>query len=163
MRMLDNVIDINYYAVKKARTRTCAPSGGHGHHGLPGLPAHDAHAYASQDAIGVRRPLDGSRLLLRLLGIDRAGRRTRRYSSYKGSLWDRGILPIDSVELLAKERGGYLDVDRSQTLDWDGLRARIAEHGMRNNNCVAIAPHRDHLPTSSCRRIHQSRRSPTCR
>ena len=53
---------------------------------------------------------------------------------------DRGILPIDSLDLLAKERGGHVEVDRSTTMDWDALRARIAEHGMRNSNCVAIAP-----------------------
>jgi ribonucleoside-diphosphate reductase alpha chain len=63
-----------------------------------------------------------------------------RYSSYRGSLWDRGILPLDTLDLLAEHRGGYLEVDRSVTLDWDALRARIAEHGMRNSNCVAIAP-----------------------
>ena len=63
-----------------------------------------------------------------------------RYSSYRGSLWDRGILPIDSLDLLAEQRGGYVELDRSTTLDWDALRERIAEHGMRNSNCVAIAP-----------------------
>jgi ribonucleoside-diphosphate reductase alpha chain len=63
-----------------------------------------------------------------------------RYSSYRGSLWDRGILPIDSLDLLAEQRGGYVEVDRSTTLDWDALRARISQHGMRNSNCVAIAP-----------------------
>jgi len=63
-----------------------------------------------------------------------------RYSSYRGSLWDRGILPIDSLELLAEARGGYVEVDRSTSMDWDALRARIATHGMRNSNCVAIAP-----------------------
>jgi ribonucleoside-diphosphate reductase alpha chain len=65
-----------------------------------------------------------------------------RYSSYRGSLWDRGILPLDTLDLLARERGGadYVQVDRSATLDWEALRARIAEHGMRNSNCVAIAP-----------------------
>ncbi|MBP7666370.1 MAG: ribonucleoside-diphosphate reductase subunit alpha, partial [Burkholderiaceae bacterium] len=63
-----------------------------------------------------------------------------RYSSYRGSLWDRGILPIDSLDLLAEARGGYVEVDRSATLEWDALRARIAQHGMRNSNCVAIAP-----------------------
>jgi ribonucleoside-diphosphate reductase alpha chain len=64
-----------------------------------------------------------------------------RYSSYRGSLWDRGILPQDSLDLLAAQRGeAYLEVDRSSTMDWDALRARIREHGMRNSNCVAIAP-----------------------
>jgi ribonucleotide reductase alpha subunit len=63
-----------------------------------------------------------------------------RYSSYKGSLWDRGILPHDSLDILAEERGGYLEVDRSVTMDWDALRNRIANYGMRNSNCLAIAP-----------------------
>jgi ribonucleoside-diphosphate reductase alpha chain len=65
-----------------------------------------------------------------------------RYSSYRGSLWDRGILPQDTLALLAQARGGdeWVQVDRSETLDWPALRQRIAEHGMRNSNCVAIAP-----------------------
>jgi ribonucleoside-diphosphate reductase alpha chain len=62
------------------------------------------------------------------------------YSSFKGSLWDRGILPLDTLDMLAKERGGYVEVDRSSTMDWDTLRRKIAKDGMRNSNCVAIAP-----------------------
>src|SRR4030095_12866724 len=60
--------------------------------------------------------------------------------SYRGSLWDRGILPQDSLDLLAQQRGGYVDVDRSSTMAWDALRQRMPAHGMRNSNCVAIAP-----------------------
>jgi ribonucleoside-diphosphate reductase alpha chain len=63
-----------------------------------------------------------------------------RYASFKGSLWDQGILPPDTLDLLARERGGYVDVDRSASLDWDALRQKIATDGMRNSNCVAIAP-----------------------
>jgi ribonucleoside-diphosphate reductase alpha chain len=63
-----------------------------------------------------------------------------RYSTYKGSLWDRGILPQDSLNLLREERGGYVEVDMSSTMDWDALRARIQQYGMRNSNCIAIAP-----------------------
>ena len=63
-----------------------------------------------------------------------------RYSSYRGSLWDRGILPQDSVALLRDERGGHVEVDDSASMDWTALRARIAQFGMRNSNCVAIAP-----------------------
>jgi len=62
------------------------------------------------------------------------------YSSYKGSLWERGILPQDSVKMLAEQRGGYLEVDMSSKMDWTSLRARIKQHGMRNSNCIAIAP-----------------------
>jgi ribonucleoside-diphosphate reductase alpha chain len=64
-----------------------------------------------------------------------------KYSSFKGSLWDQGILPLDTLDLLAKARGEhYVDVDRSASLDWDALRKKIAADGMRNSNCVAIAP-----------------------
>jgi len=63
-----------------------------------------------------------------------------KYSSYKGSLWDKGVLPLDTLDMLAQARGGYVEVDRSATLDWDALRRKIAADGMRNSNCVAIAP-----------------------
>jgi len=63
-----------------------------------------------------------------------------RYPSYAGSLWSRGILPQDSIDLLAEARGGYLEMDRSSKLDWTVLRERIATYGMRNSNCLAIAP-----------------------
>jgi ribonucleoside-diphosphate reductase alpha chain len=62
------------------------------------------------------------------------------YSSYHGSLWDRGILPQDTLKMLQDERGGYVEVDQSSTMDWNALRAQIKQHGMRNSNCVAIAP-----------------------
>ena len=141
MRMLDNVIDINYYAVKKARDSNLR----HRPVGMGLMAFQDCLyqlrlPYASQEAIEFAdRSAEALCYYAYSASCDLA-RERGRYSTYKGSLWDRGILPIDSVELLAKERGGYLDVDRSQTLDWDGLRARIAEHGMRNSNCVAIAP-----------------------
>jgi ribonucleoside-diphosphate reductase alpha chain len=63
-----------------------------------------------------------------------------QYSTFRGSLWDCGVLPQDTLDLLAAERGGYVEVDRSSALDWDALRARIRRHGMRNSNCLAIAP-----------------------
>jgi ribonucleoside-diphosphate reductase alpha chain len=63
-----------------------------------------------------------------------------KYASYKGSLWDKGVLPLDTLDMLAEERGGYVEVDRSATLDWEALRKKIAKDGMRNSNCVAIAP-----------------------
>src|SRR5574341_2608022 len=62
------------------------------------------------------------------------------YSTYRGSLWERGILPSDTLKLLAEERGGYVECDMSATLDWAGLRKRIERVGMRNSNCLAIAP-----------------------
>ena len=63
-----------------------------------------------------------------------------KYSSYKGSLWEQGIMPLDTLDLLERERGGYVEVDRSMRMDWDALRNKIAKDGMRNSNCVAIAP-----------------------
>jgi len=63
-----------------------------------------------------------------------------RYSTYRGSLWDRGILPQDTLKLLADARGGYVEVDSSESMDWSALRSRIATYGMRNSNCIAIAP-----------------------
>jgi ribonucleoside-diphosphate reductase alpha chain len=62
------------------------------------------------------------------------------YSTFRGSLWDRGILPIDTLKLLAEERGGYVECDMSMALDWKALRKRIHQTGMRNSNCIAIAP-----------------------
>jgi len=63
-----------------------------------------------------------------------------RYSSFAGSLWDKGILPQDSLKLLLDQRGGYVEVDMSETMDWAALRSRVKQFGMRNSNCVAIAP-----------------------
>jgi ribonucleoside-diphosphate reductase alpha chain len=141
MRMLDNVIDINYYAVKKARDSNLK----HRPVGLGIMGFQDALyelgvPYASDAAVEFAdRSMEAVCYQAYWASTDLAAERGR-YSSYRGSLWDRGILPIDSLDLLAEQRGGYVEVDRSVTLDWDALRARIREHGMRNSNCVAIAP-----------------------
>ena len=74
------------------------------------------------------------------LGIDELAEERGRYATYKGSLWDRGVMPQDSLKLLREERGGYVEIDDSSSMDWESLRARIKDHGMRNSNCVAIAP-----------------------
>ncbi len=141
MRMLDNVIDINYYAVKKARDSNLR----HRPVGLGIMGFQDAlyqlrTPYASDAAVEFAdRSMEAVCYHAYWASTELAEERGR-YSSYKGSLWDRGILPIDSLDLLNEARGGYVDVDRSTSLDWDALRARIATHGMRNSNCVAIAP-----------------------
>ena len=141
MRMLDNVIDINYYAVKKARDSNLR----HRPVGLGIMGFQDAlyqlrTPYASQAAVDFAdRSMEAVCYHAYWASTELAEERGR-YSSYKGSLWDRGILPIDSLDLLADARGGYVDVDRSTTMDWDALRARITTYGMRNSNCVAIAP-----------------------
>jgi len=141
MRMLDNVIDINYYAVKKARDSNLR----HRPVGLGIMGFQDAlHElrvpYASDAAVEFAdHSMEAVCYHAYWASTELAAERGR-YSSYRGSLWDKGILPIDSLDLLAEARGGYVDVDRSSTLDWPALRSRIAEHGMRNSNCVAIAP-----------------------
>ena len=141
MRMLDNVIDINYYAVKKARDSNLR----HRPVGLGIMGFQDALyqlrvPYASQQAVEFAdRSMEAVCYHAYWASTELAEERGR-YSSYRGSLWDRGILPIDSLDLLSAARGGYVEVDRSATLEWDALRARIAQHGMRNSNCVAIAP-----------------------
>lgn len=141
MRMLDNVIDINYYAVKKARDSNLK----HRPVGLGIMGFQDAlHElrvpYASQAAVEFADRSMEAVCYHAYWASTELARERGRYSSYRGSLWDRGILPLDSINLLEEQRGGYVEVDRSTSMDWDALRARIAEHGMRNSNCVAIAP-----------------------
>ena len=141
MRMLDNVIDINYYAVAKARNSNLK-------HRPVGL-----GIMGFQDCLHLMRVPYGSQEALRFADTSmeavchhaywastELAQERGRYSSYPGSLWDRGILPQDSLRLLREERGGYVDVDESASMDWGPLRARIREYGMRNSNCVAIAP-----------------------
>jgi ribonucleoside-diphosphate reductase alpha chain len=141
MRMLDNVIDINYYAVRKARTSNLK----HRPVGLGIMGFQDAlhmmrTPYASEAAMDFAdRSMEAVCYYAYWASTELAEERGR-YSSYKGSLWDRGILPLDSLKLLAEERGGYVEVDQSSSMDWGTLRDRIKAHGMRNSNCVAIAP-----------------------
>jgi ribonucleoside-diphosphate reductase alpha chain len=143
MRMLDNVIDINYYAVKKARDSNLR----HRPVGLGIMGFQDSLyqlrvPYASAEAVEFAdRSMEAVCYHAYWASTELAAERGR-YSSYRGSLWDRGILPQDTLALLAQARGGdeWVQVDRSETLDWPALRQRIAEHGMRNSNCVAIAP-----------------------
>jgi len=139
--MLDNVIDINYYAVKKARDSNLR----HRPVGLGLMGFQDCLytmrvPYASQAAVDFAdHAMEAICYHAYWASTDLAEERGR-YSSYRGSLWDRGILPQDTLDMLQQERGGYVEVDRSSQLDWAPLRARIAQHGMRNSNCVAIAP-----------------------
>ncbi len=141
MRMLDNVIDINYYAVKKARDSNLR----HRPVGLGIMGFQDClHImrvpYASQEAVSFADTSMEAVCYYAYLASTELAQERGRYSSYTGSLWDRGILPQDSVKLLAEERGGYLEVDSSETMDWSIVRDRIKQYGMRNSNCVAIAP-----------------------
>ncbi|MCG5260663.1 ribonucleoside-diphosphate reductase subunit alpha [Cupriavidus gilardii] len=141
MRMLDNVIDINYYAVDKARNSNLR----HRPVGMGIMGFQDClHVlrvpYASDAAVQFADTSMEAVCYYAYQASTELAEERGRYSTYEGSLWDRGILPQDSLKLLAEERGGYLEVDQSSTMDWDKLRARIKQHGMRNSNCIAIAP-----------------------
>ena len=141
MRMLDNVIDINYYAVKKARDSNMR----HRPVGLGLMAFQDALyelrlPYASQQAVEFADKSTEAICYYAYWASTELAAERGRYSSYKGSLWDQGILPLDTLDLLSQARGGYVEVDRAGTLDWDALRKKIAADGMRNSNCVAIAP-----------------------
>jgi ribonucleoside-diphosphate reductase alpha chain len=141
MRMLDNVIDINYYAVKKARDSNMR----HRPVGLGIMGFQDCLyelriPYASDAAVAFADQSMEAVCYHAYWASTELAKERGRYTSYKGSLWDQGILPLDTLDMLARERGGYVEVDRSATLDWDALRQKIAKDGMRNSNCVAIAP-----------------------
>ncbi|MEY4883674.1 MAG: hypothetical protein RIS34_1528 [Pseudomonadota bacterium] len=141
MRMLDNVIDINYYAVKKARDSNLR----HRPVGLGVMAFQDSLyelriPYASNAAVEFADKSMEAICYYAYLASTELARERGQYSSYKGSLWDKGILPIDTLDMLAQERGGFVEVDRSSTMDWETLRKKIAKDGMRNSNCVAIAP-----------------------
>ena len=141
MRMLDNVIDINFYPTEEARHSNQK----HRPVGLGLMGFQDALvalniSYASQDAVDFAdRSMEAISYYALSASSDLAAERGT-YSSYKGSKWDRGLLPLDTMELLDEERGIRVDVPRTSTLDWDVVRKKIAENGMRNSNCMAIAP-----------------------
>ncbi|MCB4812027.1 ribonucleoside-diphosphate reductase subunit alpha [Methylovorus menthalis] len=141
MRMLDNVVDINFYAVGKARNSNYR----HRPVGLGIMGFQDAlHAmrvpYASSAAVEFADRAMEAVCYNAYLASSYLAEERGAYSSFRGSLWDQGILPLDTLNLLSEARGGQVEVDRSSTLDWDSLRQRIQRVGMRNSNCVAIAP-----------------------
>lgn len=141
IRMLDNVIDINYYSVPQARNSNFK----HRPVGLGVMAFQDALyklgiSYTSPEAVEFA---DRSMEIISYYAIEAStnlAEERGRYITFEGSLWSKGILPIDSVELLSKSRGQYLDQNRSQTQDWNALRERVMKVGMRNSNVLAIAP-----------------------
>jgi ribonucleoside-diphosphate reductase alpha chain len=141
MRMLDNVIDLNFYNVNKARNSNFK----HRPVGLGIMGFQDClHMlripYGSPAAVVFAdRSMEQVTYTAYSASSDLAEERGP-YSTFKGSLWDRGILPLDSLKVLADERGGYVECDMSTKLDWATLRSRIQRVGIRNSNCIAIAP-----------------------
>jgi ribonucleoside-diphosphate reductase alpha chain len=142
IRMLDNVIDINYYSVPQAERSNFR----HRPIGLGLMGFQDALyklnvAYASDDAVTFA---DRSMEAISYYAIEASSELAAErgaYSSYDGSLWSRGIFPIDSLDILVEQRGEqYIEVNKDRTLDWDALKAQVATTGMRNSNVMAIAP-----------------------
>jgi len=141
VRMLDNVIDINYYSVPQARNSNLK----HRPVGLGLMGFQDALYtlkidYTSSAAVDFA---DTSMELISYYAIEASCELAKErgpYSSYEGSLWSKGILPIDSINLLQDARGQFLEQDRSQRLDWESLRIKVRTQGMRNSNVMAIAP-----------------------
>ena len=141
MRMLDNVIDINYYAVEKARHSNLRHRPvGMGIMGFQDCLHMMRVPYASDAAVKFADTSMEAVCYYAYLASTELAEERGTYSTYKGSLWDQGILPQDSLKLLGEERGGYLETDFSESMDWSVVRDRIRQHGMRNSNCVAIAP-----------------------
>jgi ribonucleoside-diphosphate reductase alpha chain len=140
LRMLDNVIDVNFYTIPEARFSNLR----HRPVGLGLMGFQDALyrqriAYASEAAI---RFADESMEAISYAAIGASSELAAergRYPSYEGSLWSQGILPLDSIEILSRSRG-KLDLDRTSRLDWASLRERVLQQGMRNSNVMAIAP-----------------------
>lgn len=142
VRMLDNVIDINYYSVPQAKTSNMR----HRPVGM-GIMGFQDSLYKQKISYSSDKAVQFADLSMEIvsyhainasmeLAVERG-----QYETYKGSLWDQGILPIDSLKLLQEERGSdYLEINTEQRLDWDGVRDRMKTTGMRNSNVLAIAP-----------------------
>ena len=141
MRMLDNVVDINFYATPKARNANLRHRPvGMGIMGFADCLYQLGIAYASPEAVEFAdRSMEAVCYQAYWASTELALERGR-YSSFTGSLWDRGILPHESIALLEAGRGDAVDLNRDARLDWEALKERIARYGMRNSNCVAIAP-----------------------
>ncbi len=142
MRMLDNVIDINFYPIEEAeRSNRKHRPVGLGIMGFQDALYVQGICYASYEAVEFS---DVSMEMISYFAIEASSDLAKEkgtYSSYKGSKWDRGILPIDSQKILREERGEeYVDINTDTTMDWDSLREKIKKQGMRNSNTMAIAP-----------------------
>lgn len=141
VRMLDNVIDINYYPVPETKTANSR----HRPVGMGIMGFQDAlymidASYASKEAVDFADRSMEMISYYALLSSSELAKERGTYSSYKGSKWDRGLLPIDTIDLLEKERGGYLAMDRTQSMDWTPVREAIKKNGLRNSLVMAIAP-----------------------
>ncbi len=141
MRMLDNVIDYNFYSVPEARDSNLRHRPvGMGVMGFQDALYKQRTPYASEEAVEFADRTMEAISYFAIKASTNLAEERGRYSTFDGSLWSKGVLPIDSIDYLAEGRGNYLDVDRSHTFDWDSLRDRVQKVGMRNSNTMAIAP-----------------------
>lgn len=141
MRMLDNVVDLNFYPTIETKTSNMR----HRPIGLGMGGFHDAlyQIGINFDSEAAVQFADESMEMISYYAILESSKLAKErgaYESYSGSKWDRGIFPIDTLDLLAAERGQTIDVPRTSTMDWTAVRAHVREHGMRNSNCMAVAP-----------------------
>ncbi len=141
VRMLDNVIDINFYPTIEAKNSNLR----HRPIGMGFMGFQDALyiqniSYASHAAVEFSDKSMEMISYYAILASTELAQEKGTYPTYKGSKWDRGLLPIDTIELLEKERGVKVDIDRSSCMNWDVVRAAVKKHGMRNSNTMAIAP-----------------------
>jgi ribonucleoside-diphosphate reductase alpha chain len=141
MRMLDNVIDLNFYPTIEAKTSNLR----HRPVGLGVMGFQDALyqldiAFDDQQAIDFADSSMEAIAYYAILGSSELAQERGPYQSYKGSKWDRGLFPHDTIDLLEQERGMPIEVSRGGILDWTPVREHVKQHGMRNSNCMAIAP-----------------------
>ena len=141
IRMLDNVIDINFYPTEEAKNANLR----HRPIGLGIMGFQDALymqniSYASHEAVAFADRSMEMVSYYAILASSELAEERGIYSTYKGSKWEKGLLPIDTIETLEKERGMKIDIDRSSSMDWTPVRSSIKKHGMRNSNTMAIAP-----------------------
>ncbi len=141
VRMLDNVIDINFYPTPEAKNANLR----HRPVGLGIMGFQDALyaqriSYASPEAVKFADESMEAISYYAILASTELAAERGAYSSYQGSKWDRGLLPIDTLQVLRDERGGNLEVDTTTTLDWNVVREAVKRHGVRNSNTMAIAP-----------------------
>jgi ribonucleoside-diphosphate reductase alpha chain len=141
MRMLDNIIDTNFYPIPEAKTSNSR----HRPVGLGVMGFQDAlymlkTDFDSEKAVQLTDQIQEIVAYNAILASSKLAKERGKYKSYKGSKWDRGIFPLDTLDLLEKERGIETGVDKKARLDWKKVKAHVKKYGMRNSNCMAIAP-----------------------
>jgi len=141
VRMLDNVVDINFYPTPEAKNANQR----HRPVGLGLMGFQDALSacgisYASDEGVEFADRSMEAISYFAIMASSRLAKERGTYQSYKGSKWDRGLLPIDTVEILQEERGVEIQMDNNASLDWTPVRKHVAQHGIRNSNVMAIAP-----------------------